>query len=160
MEVECCARQSPRSCVIDKKDHCVNVFTRLMLRAQVRSAVRFLTNRTHGGGILSLDASTGKPGHSVLDTLREKHPAPGAVVESAFLLCDVLLPLIWISQQTMWGTWLTKFRDLLDLVDLQLCSGMDIYFGMVLQVHIYGMQLLRWPVIWPMDLLIGRLYVP
>ena len=131
-----------------------------MLHAQVRSAVRFLTNRTHGGGILSLDASTGKPGHSVLDTLREKHPAPGTVVESAFLLCDVLLPLIWISQQTMWSTWLTKFRDLLDLVDLQLCSGMDIYFGMVLQVHIYGMQLLRWPVIWPMDLLIGRLYVP
>ena len=65
-----------------------------MLRAQVHSVARFLTDRTHGGRILSLDASTGEPGHSVLDTLREKHPAPGVVVESAFLLCDVLPPLI------------------------------------------------------------------
>ena len=94
MEVEHCAREPLCSRVINKKDHCVKVFTRLMLRAQVCSAVQFLTNRTHSGGILSLDASTGEPGHSVLDTLREKHPAPGVVVESAFLLCDVLLPLI------------------------------------------------------------------
>ena len=32
----------------------------------------------------------------------------------------------------MWNMWPTTFRDLLDPVDLQRCSGMDISFSMVL----------------------------
>ena len=43
---------------------------------------------------MSLDASTGVPGHSVLDVLREKHPEPGVNDESAFMPCDVLPPLL------------------------------------------------------------------
>jgi len=65
----------------DKKDNRVKVFTYLMLRGQVCSAVHFITDRVHGGGVLSLDASTGEPGHSVLDILREKHPEPGVTDE-------------------------------------------------------------------------------
>ena len=72
----------------------MKVFTHLMLRGQVRSAVRFITDRVHGGGVLSLDASTGVPGHSVLDILREKHPEPGVTDESAFMSCDDLPPLL------------------------------------------------------------------
>ena len=76
-ETERCARWLPRSRFKDEKDQCVKVFTHLMLRGQVRSAVRFITDRVHGGGVLSLDASTGVPGNSVLDILHEKHPEPG-----------------------------------------------------------------------------------
>ena len=72
----------------------MKVFTHLMLWGQVRSAVRFITDRVHGGGVLSLDTSTGVPGHSVLDILHEKHPEPGVIVESAFMPCDDLPPLL------------------------------------------------------------------
>ena len=93
-ETERCARRLPRSRFKDEKDRCVKVFTHLMLRGQVLSAVRFITDRVHGGGVLSLDASTGVPGHPVLDILREKHPEPGVIDESAFMSCDDLPPLL------------------------------------------------------------------
>ena len=93
-EVEWCSRQLHRSGIKDKNDHYVMVFTRLMLRGQVRSAVRFITDRIHGGGVMPLDASTGVPGYSGLDILRKKHPDPGVIDESAFSPCDVLPPLI------------------------------------------------------------------
>ena len=93
-ETERCAWQLPRSRFKDEKDRCVKVFTHLMLRGQVRSAVRFITDRVHGGGVLSLYASTGVPGHSVLDILHKKHPEPGVIDESAFMSCDGLPPLL------------------------------------------------------------------
>ena len=93
-ETERCTRQLPRSRFKDEKDWCVKVFTHLMFRGQVRSAVRFITDRVHGGGVLSLDASTSVPGHSVLDILREKHPEPGVIAESAFMPYDDLPPLL------------------------------------------------------------------
>ena len=68
----------------------MKVFPRLMLHGQVHSAIRFLTDKTHSGGVLLLDVSMGLPGHSVLDILHEKHPASPVVVESAFLPCEVL----------------------------------------------------------------------
>ena len=77
----------------DKKDHCVKVFSCLMLRGQVHSAVQFITNRIHGGGVLSVYASTGVPGCAALDTLHQKHPKSGITDESAFLPCDALPPL-------------------------------------------------------------------
>ena len=56
--------------------------------------MRFITDRVHGGGVLSLDASTGVPGNSVLDIWHEKHPEPGVIDESAFMPCDDLPPLL------------------------------------------------------------------
>ena len=56
--------------------------------------MRFITDRVHGSGVLSLDAPTGVPGHSVLDILHEKHPEPGVIDESAFMSCDDLPPLL------------------------------------------------------------------
>ena len=94
-ETERCAWRLPRSRFKHEKDRCVKVFTHLMLWGQVQAAVRFITNRVHGGGgVLSLVASTGVPGHSVLDILHEKHPEPGAIDESAFMSCDDLPPLL------------------------------------------------------------------
>ena len=84
-ETERCAQWLPQSQFKDEKDQCVKLFTHLMLWGQVQSAVRFITDRVHGGGVLSLDASTGVPGHSVLDILQEKHPEPGVIDESAFM---------------------------------------------------------------------------
>ena len=66
---ERCARQLPCSKFRNEKDHCVKVFTCLMLRGKVQSAVRFIANKVNSGGVLSLDASTGVPGKSVMDIL-------------------------------------------------------------------------------------------
>ena len=93
-EIEWCSRQLHQSGIKDKNDHCVKVFTHLMLGGQVSSAVRFITDRIHGGGVMPLDALTGVPGYSVLDILCKKHPDPGVIDESVFLPCDVLPPLI------------------------------------------------------------------
>ena len=72
----------------------MKVFTHLMLQGQVRSEVRFITDRVHGSGVLSLDASTSVPGNSVLDILHEKHLEPGVIDESTFMSCDDLPPLL------------------------------------------------------------------
>ena len=73
----------------------MQVFTRLMLlQGQVRSAVRFITNRVNSGGVLSLDASTGVPGKSVMDILCEKHLEPGFRDGPVFMPCDTLPPLL------------------------------------------------------------------
>ena len=66
----------------------VKVFTHLMLRGQVRSAVRFITDRVHDGGILSLDASTGVPGHSVLDICMRNIQSLESLMSQ--LLCHVM----------------------------------------------------------------------
>ena len=108
-----------------------------------------------------MDASTSEPGHSELDTLREKHPAPGAAVESAFLLCDVL-PLLTdldiTAEYVEHGA--NQIQGSAGPSGSAALQWRGIYFSMVFQVHVYGMQLLRWPIIWLMNLLIGRLYVP
>ena len=66
----------------------------MLLRGQVRSAVRFITNRVNSGGVLSLDASTGVPGKSVMDILCEKHLEPGFRDGPVFMPCDTLPPLL------------------------------------------------------------------
>ena len=65
-----------------------------MLRGQVRSAVRFITDRVSGGGVLAYDSSSGVPGKSVADVLREKHPEPCCSGNDAFLPCDSLPPVL------------------------------------------------------------------
>ena len=78
----------------DGKDHTVAVFTRLMLCGQVCSAVRFITDRVSGGGILSYDSPSGVPGKSVADVLREKHPKPCSPGSDTFLPCGSLPPVL------------------------------------------------------------------
>ena len=88
----------------DDKDHTVGVFTRLMLRGQVRSALRFITDRVSGGGVLSLDSPSNVPGISVFDVLKQKHPEPALVMWSHRLLCCVTLChhcLTWILMLVM-----------------------------------------------------------
>ena len=77
----------------DTKDHAIAVFTRLMLRGQVRVAVRFITDRVSGGGILSSDFLSNVPSMAVFDVLEKKRPEPSEVVPSTFLPCDTLPPL-------------------------------------------------------------------
>ena len=92
-DAERCARQFTRPRKKDDKDHTVAVFTRLMLQGQVCSAVRFITDRVSGSGVLSLDSPSNVPGMSVFDMLKQKHPEPGNVEPSTFMLCDTLPPL-------------------------------------------------------------------
>ena len=64
-----------------------------MLQGQICSAVRFMTDRVSGGGVLSLDSPSNVPGMSVFDVLKQKHPEPGNFEPSTFMLCDTLPPL-------------------------------------------------------------------
>jgi len=73
----------------EKKDHYVKVFTHLMLQGQVCSAVQFTTDRVHGGGILTLDAPTGVPRHSVLDILLKNIPI------RELLMCHPMYPAMF-----------------------------------------------------------------
>ena len=93
-EAERCAQQSPQSRFKDEKEHYVKVFKHLMFRSQVQSAVHFITDREHGGGVLSLDASTGVTPTLCWSILLEKHPELVIIDESAFLPCDDLPPLL------------------------------------------------------------------
>ena len=92
-DAERCARQFTRPRKKDDKDHTIAVFTRLMLRGQVRSTVRFITDRVSGGGVLSIDSPSNVPSMAVFDVLRQKHPEPGNVEPSTFMLCNTLPPL-------------------------------------------------------------------
>jgi len=63
------ARLFPQPRYKDKMDYCVKVFIHLMFQGQVCSAVQSITDRIHGGGVLTLNTSTRVPEHSVLDML-------------------------------------------------------------------------------------------
>ena len=92
-DAERCSRQHARPKRKGREDHTVAVFTRLMLHGQVRSAVRFITDRVSGGGVLAYDSPSGVPSKSVADVLREKDPEPCSSGDDAFLPCDSL-PLV------------------------------------------------------------------
>ena len=93
-DVERCSRQHSKPRRKDGEDHSVAVFTRLMLRGQVCSAVRFITDRVSGGGVLACNSPSGIPGKSVADVLQEKHPEPCSSGRDAFLPCDSLQPVL------------------------------------------------------------------
>ena len=61
-----------------------------MLRGQVRSAVRWLTDRAPGQTTSVVDSS----GKTVFDVLNEKHPEPRCVNENAFIKCEELPPFM------------------------------------------------------------------
>ena len=87
-DAERCSRQHTKPRRKDGEDHTVAVFTRLMLCGQVRSAIRFITDKVSGGGVLACDSPSGIPGESVADVLQEKHPEPCSSGSDAFLPCD------------------------------------------------------------------------
>ena len=65
----------------DSNIHITKVFTRLMLRGNIRAAVRWLTERSKGNVLLPTDSMKLKTGDSensitVIDALKLKHPAP------------------------------------------------------------------------------------
>ena len=77
--------------------HRLRVFTRLMLRGQIRSAVRWLTERGSEGGVLCPSSVVGPSGETVADLLRIKHTDPCENFEEAFLECEELPPLVSVD---------------------------------------------------------------
>ncbi len=78
------------------EDHVIKVFTRLVLRGQIRSAVRWLTERCSGGTLSHSDVDTSS-GKKVLDVLKSKHPDPAVVNSEAFLQCQQLPQLVSVD---------------------------------------------------------------
>ena len=93
-ELERCARiKSKVGSSNSDEDHIIKVFSRLMLRGQVRSAVRWLTDRAPGQ-ILIPTSVVDPSGKTVFDVLKEKHPEPRCVNENAFIKCEELPPVM------------------------------------------------------------------
>ena len=76
--------------------HMIKVFSRLMWRGQVRSAVRWLTERKSHCGVLDPNSMVDDK-RTVFDVLKEKHPGPAQPVESAFESCEELPPILDID---------------------------------------------------------------
>ena len=92
---------------------------------------------------MSLDASTGVPGRSVLDIFLKKHPEPGVTDESTFFPMDDLPPLFNLDIIDDYVECMAhQIRDLRGPVDPLLCSGTDIFFTVVCPVHVCAMLLL------------------
>ena len=87
-------RQSNSSAADDS--HGLRVFTRLMLRGQVRSAVRWLTEKGSDGGVLCPSNVVGPSGETVADLLEKKHSNPCQNIE-VFLECEELPPLVSVD---------------------------------------------------------------
>ena len=94
-EYERCAKQWSKSHGVNldrSKDHVLRVFSNLMLRGDIRSAVRWLTDQACSGGVL--DPSQLVNGKPVAQILQEKHPEASQSGTRAFLPCDELPPLV------------------------------------------------------------------
>ena len=94
-EYQRCAKQFSKSHVVNSersKDHVLRMFSNLMLRGDIRSAARWLTDQT-GSGVV-LDPSQLINGQSVAHILQEKHPEASQSGTRAFMPCDELPPLV------------------------------------------------------------------
>ena len=92
-ELERCARIKSKVRSSNSEDHIIKVFSRLILRGQVRSAVRRLTDRAPGQ-ILTPTSVVDPSGKTVFDVLKEKHPEPRCVNANAFIKCEELPPFM------------------------------------------------------------------
>ena len=94
-EFERCAKKWSSSRIKQPcPNHIVQVFSRLMLRGQVRSAVRCLTERINDGGVLDPSQLVNDGSKRVLDFLREKHPDPAILVRKLFCHAITFLHLL------------------------------------------------------------------
>ncbi|KAL5502871.1 hypothetical protein EMCRGX_G009716 [Ephydatia muelleri] len=94
-EYQRCAKQFSKSHVANSersKDHVLRVFSNLMLRGDIRSATRWLTDQTGSGAVL--DPSQLVDGQSVAHILQEKYPEASQSGTRAFMPCDELPPLV------------------------------------------------------------------
>ena len=90
-EAEACDKKLPKNGTNMTEDQAIKIFSRLMLEGKIRSATRFLTERTEGGGVMDPNESAGKPqGKSVMEVLLSKHPDQQIPDEEAFIQCKEL----------------------------------------------------------------------
>ncbi len=87
----CAKRNSKRN--ISERDWVVKVFTRLMLKGQLRAAVRWLTEHSNDG-VMSPSQILNSTSITVMDTLKMNHPESRDIVDDAYLSCDNLPPLV------------------------------------------------------------------
>ena len=90
--VRCTRSLSFRSSV-NSQEQVLKVFTRLMLKGELRAATRWITERG-SGRVLSPNDKVGSGDRTVLDVLREKHPDPAPIDECAMDGCDDELPAL------------------------------------------------------------------
>ena len=95
-EAELCDKKMPKSVSKMSEEKAIKVFSGMILQGKIRQALRFITDRSETGGILSPDDDAGK-GKTVQEILQSKHPEQKAPDPEAFLACDELPVLIDID---------------------------------------------------------------
>ena len=78
---------------VNSQDHVLKVFTRLMLKCELRAATRWITERG-SGRVLSPCDEVGSEGRTVFDVLKEKHPDPAPFDERVVEEGDEELPAL------------------------------------------------------------------
>ena len=140
------------------EDSIIRVFTRLMLRGKVKSAVRWATERTRGIVLSPSDMLDGST--TVMDALRQKHPGPCPPDSTTLLKSDSLPQLADV--EITGGHILCaarRIQGVLGLVVVMPVIGMMLCCVMVLIVHACVMLLLLLLGGWLTLLLHGMMFV-
>ena len=82
---------------LDDSSHISKAFSHMMMKGQIRAAVRWITERTSKGGVLDASACIGSGSKTVLIVLKEKHPDPSQSSVDTFLPCNELPPLTQVD---------------------------------------------------------------
>ena len=145
-------KKSTRS-KLDDSSHISKVFSHLMMKGQIRAAVRWITERTSKGGVLDASACIGSGSKTVLDVLKEKHPDPSQSSVDSFLPCNELPPLIEVD---LTSCHIDKSKLVLALGALMLDIGKTFFFTVEHTVQSYVMLWQSWPGALPTRLLNGQ----
>ena len=134
---------------------------------EVRFNLQF-TDGVHGGGVLSLDASTGVPGHSVLECFAWETSRACSHWWVCFFALWWPPSFAWLGYYCwLCGTCGSPNSGICGALLIH-CSGTNIFFAMVCPVHVCAMVcpvhvcamvLLCWPTTWQVELWIEIVYV-
>ena len=92
-EVELCDKKLPKSVSKMSEEKEINLFSGMIMQGKIRQALRFITDRSETGGILSPDDDSGT-GKTVQQVLQSKHPEQKTTNPDAFIVCEELPVLI------------------------------------------------------------------
>ena len=88
-EAELCDKKLPKSVSKMSEEKAINLLSGMIMQGKIRQALRFITDRSENGGILSPDDDSGT-GKTVQQVLQSKYPEQKTPDPDAFIVCEEL----------------------------------------------------------------------